>query len=254
MRATLISSYLIIISWLICDTRGASPAFKVEIIKEVTYRYMITDVDSLRIVRLNEKGERIRTFSGLGDYYEKLGIDYSAAMNGGIFEPDRNPTGLLIQNKKELSPLNLKEGYGNFYLKPNGVFYLTKNKAGVIDSKDYRKQVEDEGDVIYATQSGPLLLSGGRIHSKFKKGSKSQKLRNGVGILSDGRIIIAISNNDSKRQPNLYEFASFFLSKGCKDALYLDGTISEFREKGDTGRERHDFSSFLVIEKKKNNR
>lgn len=247
MRAVL-TSILFISTYL---TSMAEPVFKLETLNEVTYRYMIVEPETLRIVRVNDQGKVINTFRELRESYDRLGVKYIAAMNGGIFEPGKIPTGLLIQDKKELSPLNLKKGAGNFFLKPNGVFYLTQGKAGVIDSSAYKETAEKAGEVIYATQSGPLLLSDGKIHPKFKQGSDSQKLRNGVGILDDGRVILAISNRDSMRQPNLHAFASFFLSKGCKNALYLDGTISEFRERNNDLREGRKFSSFLVVEEKK---
>ena len=58
-------------------------------------------------------------------------------------------------------------------------------------------------NIKYATQSGPLLVIDGEIHDKFRYGSKNMNVRNGVGILPDGKLIFAIS----KEKINFYDFA-----------------------------------------------
>ncbi len=67
-----------------------------------------------------------------------------------------------------------------------------------------------------------MLLIDGELHSKFRKGSKNLHIRNGVGILPDGKIICAMS----KEKINFYDFATFFKQQGCQNALYLDGFVS----------------------------
>jgi uncharacterized protein YigE (DUF2233 family) len=67
-----------------------------------------------------------------------------------------------------------------------------------------------------------MLLIDGEIHPAFKKGSKNLNIRNGVGILPDNKVVFAMS----KEEVNFYDFAEFFKSKGCKNALYLDGFVS----------------------------
>ena len=53
--------------------------------------------------------------------------------------------------------------------------------------------------------------------------SKNLNIRNGVGILPNGKLIFVMS----KQKINFYDFASYFKSLGCKNALYLDGFISK---------------------------
>lgn len=211
---------------------------------EIYYDYVVSDYSAIKILYEDSSGEAIRTFQRLAQHGEVAGLNILASMNGGIFEPDEVPTGLMIQDKKVISPLNLNDGKGNFFLKPNGVFYVTQDEAKIVESSLYNNKEE----VYYATQSGPLLVSNGEIHSSFNKGSKSRRLRNGVGIMEDGRVILAISKKSSKRQPNLHEFASFFISKGCKQALYLDGVISELRIASAFKGKGRDYSSFIVID------
>lgn len=167
----------------------------------------------------DEKGNLFQNIGGLERYIEAKGQKLLFAMNGGMFKPDGSPQGLFIQEGKLITPLDTASGNGNFYLKPNGVFYITEsNKAVVCPTENfiYTK------DISYATQSGPMLVIEGEIHPDFKEGSKNTHIRNGVGILPDGKVIFAIS----KTRVNFYDFASYFQSMGCKNALYLDGYVS----------------------------
>jgi uncharacterized protein YigE (DUF2233 family) len=142
------------------------------------------------------------------------------AMNGGMFHPDFSPVGLYIENYRLIKSLNRASGGGNFGMKPNGVFYITKNnKAVICKTEDFKISKA----IKYTTQSGPLLLIDGEFHPAFKQGSANLNIRNGVGILPDGKVLFAIS----KEPVNFYDFALFFKEKGCKNALYLDGAISE---------------------------
>jgi uncharacterized protein YigE (DUF2233 family) len=141
------------------------------------------------------------------------------AMNGGMYKPDGLPQGLFIENGKELAVLDTTSGAGNFYLKPNGVFYLTTDNRFVVCKTSKYK---NNGKIKYATQSGPMLIIDGQIHPAFKAGSTNVNIRNGVGILPDGRVIFAMS----KTAVNFYDFANYFKSLDCKNALYLDGVVS----------------------------
>ena len=141
------------------------------------------------------------------------------AMNGGMFKKDNSPQGLYIENFKTLSLLDTTSGNGNFYLKPNGVFYITTdNLPEITKTKDF----QNSANIKHATQSGPMLVIDGQIHSAFKEGSTNLNIRNGVGVLPDNKIIFAMS----KKEINLYDFANYFKSLGCKNALYLDGFVS----------------------------
>lgn len=165
-------------------------------------------------------GNNYRNFQNLKSALSRENKILLFATNGGMYLQDRSPQGLYIEKGKTLKKLNtVNHAYGNFYLQPNGVFFLTDdNKAAVCKRTDFK----DKGNICYATQSGPMLVVDGAIHPKFTPGSANVHIRNGVGILPDGKILFAMS----KENINLYDFATFFKEKGCKNALYLDGFVS----------------------------
>jgi len=56
-------------------------------------------------------------------------------MNGGMYEADLSPLGLYIENGKTLRQPNTANAAGNFYLKPNGVFYVNGQEAGILTTE-----------------------------------------------------------------------------------------------------------------------
>lgn len=173
----------------------------------------------LQLYWKNDNGETLKSIQNLKTYVESKNSTLIFAMNGGMFKKDFSPQGLFIQNQKTLAVLDTANGNGNFYLMPNGVFYITTdNTPFVCKTKDFN----DNGKIKYATQSGPMLLIDGKIHPAFKIGSTNLHIRNGVGILPDNKVVFAMS----KSEINFYDFAKYFQSLGCKNALYLDGFVS----------------------------
>lgn len=170
----------------------------------------------------DEKHKKYRSLKNLKSSVEAKGQTLSFAMNGGMYLKDGTPQGLYIENKKTIQVIDtVHEAYGNFYLQPNGIFFIENKKGFVKTTKQY---LSDSPNPDFATQSGPMLVIENKIHPAFVEGSKNIHIRNGVGIDEDGNIILAISNN----KINLFDFALFFKEKmNCKNALYLDGFVSK---------------------------
>ena len=167
----------------------------------------------------DSSGNNFKNISNLQSWLALHHKELLFAMNGGMYKRDHSPQGLYIENGKELSPVDSSSGGGNFYMKPNGVFYITRsNDAGICLTENIYKQKE----IKYATQSGPMLVIDGEIHPAFKPGSQNINIRNGVGILQGNKILFAMS----KKEINFYDFAAYFKSMGCRQALYLDGFVS----------------------------
>jgi len=167
----------------------------------------------------NEKGENFKNAENLISWLKSKNKKLLFSTNGGMYKKDNSPQGLYVENTITKSEIDALNGNGNFYLKPNGVFYLTTEKNPIIcKTEDF----VNNGMIKYATQSGPMLVIDGEIHTAFKKNSTNLNIRNGVGILPNNQIIFAIS----KKEINFYDFAEYFKKLGCKNALYLDGFVS----------------------------
>jgi uncharacterized protein YigE (DUF2233 family) len=166
-----------------------------------------------------DKNENFRSIQNLKLWLAKNKRKLVFAMNAGMYKQDNSPQGLFIEKQKTLSPLDTSGGNGNFYLKPNGVFYITTDNIPAICNTT---NFNNNGKIKYATQSGPMLVINGQLHSAFKEGSANVNIRNGVGILPGNKVVFVMS----KKEINFYDFANYFKSIGCKNALYLDGLVS----------------------------
>ena len=176
--------------------------------------------DHLRLSWQGLDGQPYGTVGALRSALEKQGRRLLFATNSGIYTPELKPLGLHVQRGETLVRLNHARSGGNFALLPNGVFWVKGNRAGVLESRAY----ETSGlKPDYASQSGPLLVQGGKLHPSFNAGSQSLKLRSGVGVCRGGVVKFVISEGGV----NFSDFALFFRDAlGCPDALYLDGSIS----------------------------
>jgi uncharacterized protein YigE (DUF2233 family) len=174
----------------------------------------------LKLYWKDDKKQLFKSIGSLKTWLESKNEKLVFAMNGGMYKTDNAPLGLFIQEYKTIARLNKANATGNFYLKPNGVFYITSSDVPVICAT---QKFVDNGKIKYATQSGPMLVINGKIHPDFKQGSLNLNIRNGVGILPGNKVIFAMS----KEPVNFYEFAEFFKNAGCSNALYLDGFVSQ---------------------------
>ena len=175
--------------------------------------------ENIKFYWKNDIGQVIKSINNLKKHVESKNENLRFAMNGGMFEINNIPKGLYIENSKILNKIDTLAGNGNFYLQPNGVFYLTKNNEPKIVET---KKIRVSRNIEYATQSGPMLLINGNLNPIFQEQSNNLNIRNGVGILDNGNVIFAMS----KKEVNFYNFALLFKELGCKNALYLDGFVS----------------------------
>ncbi len=202
-------------------TRAAADPGPCAEIEDDGVAYTVCDFDvrknDIRLFLRDEKGESYGAFSRvLGDLARK-GETLVFAMNAGMYNEDRAPVGLYVENGRTLNGANTRGGSGNFHLKPNGVFWVDSARAGVTETARFLKS---RMRPKFATQSGPMLVIGGRIHPRIHDDGMSEKFRNGVGV-EDGHIVrFAISN----RPVTFHQFAHLFRDRlHCPDALFLDG-------------------------------
>jgi len=210
----------------------------------VDYHILKVKPEQVKILWKDDEGNPLRTFPAAAAYLEKKGTPAQVMCNGGIFEPGGVPSGLLVQEGKQLKPINLDKGEGNFFLKPNGVFLVGLHGAIVMDSSQYPPQGIP---VAYAVQSGPLLLVNGKIHPKFNPNSQWRLHRNGVGVNDAGDVVFAMTDFRSPKFPTLHEFAKLFAAEGCRNALFLDGDLSQMKSGEDLKKRSNRFGSIIAV-------
>ena len=237
--------------------RGALSAETIEHAGTHYWVYRLDPKKEALELHLPEKAGEPNTFPKLAASVEKAGRRLVFAMNAGIFEGNFRPTGLHISRGREITPLNLdvytkrspEEPTPNFFLKPNGVFFLRSDGSpGILESTAFGASGEKP---VLATQSGPLLVRAGTIHPVLQPDSTSKRYRNGVGVASNGQVLLVCSVlKRDQGMSNLYRFAELFRDKlDCPDALYLDGDISYVHIRGLTGpvEETNWFAGILAI-------
>ncbi|HEV2802805.1 MAG TPA: phosphodiester glycosidase family protein [Pyrinomonadaceae bacterium] len=162
-------------------------------------------------------------YGSLDQAYSQIGGELLALTNAGIYSENYTPEGLHVERGVTLTPLNLNPGEGNFYSRPNGVFYVAEDGAGIVESEKFNS-LSGQASVREATQSGPLLVIDGEINRDLKPDSQSRYVRNGIGVKSPDEVYIVISEGEV----NLHDFASVFKEQlHCRNALYLDGCVSQ---------------------------
>lgn len=182
------------------------------------------DSDKINLIKTYYKDKNENSFKKIRDLKNYLKNEYGQnlifATNGGIFSKDYTPLGLYIENGKKFFKINKFNGKGNFYLKPNGIFLIQKGKAKIIETEKF----EESPEILFALQSGPILVANNKINALFDPNSKNEYIRSGVGITLTGTVFFVISNEPV----TFYKFALLFKEKlNCCNALYLDGAISE---------------------------
>ena len=179
----------------------------------------------------DEELRPLESIEHLREWGSAQGRELLFATNAGIYDRGFRPLGLYIEGGSTQRPLNTTPGVaraGNFSIQPNGVFYVDKSDhAGVMTTAAWREQ---KIDARLATQSGPMLVIDGAINPKFDEASDSLKWRSGVCAKTAQRVIFAVS----EAPVTFHAFARLFRDQlGCRDALYLDGTLSRIYTKAD---------------------
>jgi uncharacterized protein YigE (DUF2233 family) len=192
-----------------------------------TYRIVRLDLkhESLTLHWRNpQTGQPFGSIDALHDWARAHGRRLLFAANAGIYDRQLAPLGLHVENGKTLVPLNMAHGKassGNFSLLPNGVFAVYRDgHAAVRTSADFKA---DHKPAQSATQSGPMLVIDGKLNDQFVDDSSSLKWRSGVCARTPTEVIFAVS----EAPVNFHTFGRLFRDKlGCRNALYLDGSIS----------------------------
>lgn len=161
-------------------------------------------------------------YRGLAAFAKAHNADGIAfAINAGMFDDEGRPIGYFVEDSERLKELNTADGEGNFHMKPNGVFFGTGDTWEVRSTEDFLANVSERPQ--FGTQSGPMLVIGGKIHPEITHDGPSRLIRNAVGVDDKGRAHFVISNAPI----SFGKLARFYRDElGVEDALYLDGSVS----------------------------
>ncbi|WP_264554493.1 phosphodiester glycosidase family protein [Flavobacterium sp. N1861] len=151
----------------------------------ITYEVDLNDKE-VKLYWKDEKDNNFKSIQNLKNWLETKDQTLLFATNGGMYKKDNTPQGLFIENFETKSNIDTLSGNGNFYLKPNGVFYIADNNQAKIDVTE---NFNLKKNIKFATQSGPMLVINNIIHSAFNENSKNLNIRNGVGVLENGNIV-----------------------------------------------------------------
>jgi uncharacterized protein YigE (DUF2233 family) len=173
----------------------------------------------------------VRSFAELQTKIDPAKVAF--AMNAGMFDEDGRPIGLAVADRVLAHGVNLRDGGGNFHLKPNGIFLVRRGKPEVIASAPFSP--ESAAAIDLATQSGPMLVIDGKLHPKLQADGQSRYIRNGVGVRG-GKALFVISEDPV----SLGKFARFFRD-GLKtpNALYFDGSVSSLWDPANGRQDSH---------------
>lgn len=178
-----------------------------------------SEVHAIELASIASDGSPYRSFSAASRDFP--GASVSFAMNAGMFDAAGAPIGLYVERGKVLHPLNTGHGTGNFYLHPNGVFWV--DAAGQPHITETGVYMRSAPSPAWASQSGPMLVVGGKKHASIADDGTSRFVRNAVGVDCNAPAVFVISE-----QPISFgKIARFFRDVlKCKDALYFDGAVS----------------------------
>ncbi len=224
---------------LLAGTAGCAPGSSALDSRELAF-----EGQNYRVVHINLKREQLSLHwreAGSGQPFGSIealrqwgaahGRRLLFAANAGIYDHKFAPLGLHVENGKTVVPLNLAHGNpaaGNFSLLPNGVFAVYPDGHAAVRTSAAFKA--DGKSVQWATQSGPMLLIDGKLNEQFVDDSASMKWRSGVCARTPTEVVFAVSETPV----NFHAFGRLFRDKlGCRDALYLDGSISQLYVDGE---------------------
>jgi uncharacterized protein YigE (DUF2233 family) len=167
------------------------------------------------------------------------------AINGGMYGDDLKPLGYYVQNGERLKELDRGTGEGNFYMKPNGVFFGTGGAWRVLGSNTFFETVGDRPE--FGTQSGPLLLVDGKLHPEVQDNGPSKAIRNGVAVDAGGKAHFVISD----APVSFGQLARYFRDVvKVSNALYLDGQVSSLWDPASERMDKGRVGPIIVVTKR----
>ena len=233
---------------------AAGPCTTVHVDGDVVTSCVIAaaNVPGLRIAPAPNPAKRAWTIAALDSTLRAAGRHLEMATNAGIFQENGKSSGLLIREGRELSRLVVGEGPSvrdpshctvNFFCLPNAVFYVANGKAHIDSTRAFARKRPPLASITVATQSGPMLVAGGKVARPFPASFSKRTTRNAACVRADGSVELALAENQTHAS-----FAQLLIGRlGCRDALFLDGTISSLYAGASAPPRMFDYGAILYV-------
>lgn len=164
-------------------------------------------------------------------------------INGGMYDDGLKPIGYFVRDEDRLAELNRGDGSGNFYLKPNGVFFGTGGRWQILTSDAFLRTIGTRPE--FGTQSGPMLVVNGELHPEIQDDGPSKAIRNGVAVDAEGKAHFVISDAPL----SFGQLARYFRDEvKAPNALFLDGNISSLWHPGSGRMDTRRVGPLIVVE------
>jgi uncharacterized protein YigE (DUF2233 family) len=169
---------------------------------------------------LDGRNGRLRSLAALETELGPRANRLRFAMNAGMYDEAGAPIGLYVADGRQRHAINRRPGAGNFHLLPNGVFTVAADgRVAILPAARY----DPAARPVWATQSGPMLVIGGALHPAIQPNGPSLHIRNGVCVAGEDVAWFAIS----EEPVSFGRLARLPRDRlGCRNALYLDGSVS----------------------------
>ncbi len=224
---------------------AANSACRAVVFEQAALTHCVADPAQHRIDMANIGADK-QPFGSLSAFAASIDqATIAFAVNGGMYGDDLKPVGYFVQNSKRLAELNRANGDGNFYMKPNGVFFGSGGSWRVMGSNTFFNTVGDRP--AFGTQSGPLLLIDGKLHPEVQDDGPSKAIRNGVGVDASGKAHFVISDVPV----SFGQLARYFRDDlKIANALYLDGQISSLWDPASGRQDKGRVGPIIVVTKR----
>lgn len=188
-------------------------------------------------------GRRIGSIEGWRRGRESTDIAF--VVNAGMYGDDLRPLGYFVQGEDRLSQVDQGSGDGNFYLKPNGIFFGSAGEWRVLETDTFVRTIGTRPQ--FGTQSGPMLVIDGELHPRISDDGASKAIRNGVGVDEAGRAHFVISGEPL----SFGQLARFYRDElKTPDALFLDGNVSSLWNPASGRMDQGRVGPLLVVRRK----
>jgi uncharacterized protein YigE (DUF2233 family) len=198
---------------------------------------------TIRAALAPSSGERFGTIEAWAAGKNESAIAF--VTNAGAYGDDLKALGYFVEEGERLVELNRADGSGNFFMKPNGVFFGTGGNWRIVETETFLRTVGTRPQ--FGTQSGPMLVIGGELHPDIQDDGPSKAIRNGVGIDPQGKAHFVISDAPL----SFGQLARYFRDElKTPNALFLDANVSSLWNPASGRMDSRRVGPLLVVEKK----